>query len=274
MATLGRADDPAALTRRFAAALAGELQAVGITMDFAPVLDVQTNPANPVIGDRALSQRAERVAELGGIIVETLQEAGIAACGKHFPGHGDTAADSHHELPVVEHALDRLREIEFVPFRAAVAARVAAIMTAHVLVPALDDRQPATLSPRIVQDLLRDELGFDGLVLTDDMDMKAISGRQPVEQAAVSAIAAGCDGVLICGGNHDTQAKALEAVVRAVETEELPLKRVEDALARQRRTKERFLVDLPLRPLHGQALRDRIGRAEHVAVAREMARFV
>src|SRR5438874_13221670 len=134
MATLGRSGD-VKLAERFARALAAELKAVGITLDYAPVLDIHTNSKNPVIGDRALAERADEVARLGAAIIRTLQAAGIAACGKHFPGHGDTSTDSHHELPLVEHPPERLREVELVPFKAAVDAQVATIMTAHVFVP-------------------------------------------------------------------------------------------------------------------------------------------
>src|SRR6266850_1166472 len=146
MATLGRSGD-VRLAERFARALASELKAVGITLDYAPVLDIHTNPKNPVIGDRALADTAEDVARLGAAIIRTLQGEGIAACGKHFPGHGDTSTDSHLELP----------RVEFPPFTAAIQAGVATIMTAHVLVPSLDDKRPASLSRRIVYDILRDE---------------------------------------------------------------------------------------------------------------------
>ena len=150
MATLGRSGD-AALAERFARALAAELKAVGITLDYAPVLDIHTNPKNPVIGDRALAEKAEDVARLGARDrPRRCRREGIAACGKHFPGHGDTSTDSHLELPLVEHPPDRLRAVEFVPFRAAIDAGVATIMTAHVLVPSLDEQRPATLSRRIV----------------------------------------------------------------------------------------------------------------------------
>ena len=160
MATLGRAGKASeALAERFAKALADELLAVGITLDYAPVLDIHTNPKNPVIGDRALAERAEDVAKLGRVIIRALQGAGLAACGKHFPGHGDTSTDSHFELPLVEHPPDRLRAIEFEPFRAAIAEQVAFIMTAHVLVPSLDETRPATLSPDIVQKLLARRAG-------------------------------------------------------------------------------------------------------------------
>ena len=275
MATLGRSGD-VTLAERFARALAAELKAVGVTLDYAPVLDIHTNPKNPVIGDRALSDKAEEAARLGGAIVRALQGAGIAACGKHFPGHGDTATDSHFELPLVEHPPDRLRRVELVPFKAAIQAGVATIMTAHVLVPSLDERRPASLSRRIIFELLRSELGYEGVILSDDLEMKAIAAEYKVPEAAVMAIEAGCDGVLICSGDHATQAAALEALIHAVEEERLPFGRVEDALKRQRRAKERFLASpvAAAKPAAGRALRDVLGRDEHRAVADEMARFL
>jgi beta-N-acetylhexosaminidase len=274
MATLGRSGD-VRLAERFARALAAELKSVGITLDYAPVLDIHTNPKNPVIGDRALAEKAEDVARLGAVVVRALQSEGIAACGKHFPGHGDTSTDSHFELPLVEHPPDRLRGVEFLPFKAAIEAGVATIMTAHVLVPSLDEKRPATLSRRIVYELLRDELKFEGVILSDDLEMKAVAAEYAVPESAVMAIQAGCDGVLICSGDHDTQAAALEALVHAVEEERLPLARVEDALKRQRRAKERFLAaPVASRPPAGRALRETLGRDEHRAVAEEMARFL
>jgi len=274
MATLGRSGD-VTLAIRFARALAEELKAVGVTLDYTPVLDILTNPKNPVIGDRALGEKAEDVARLGSAIITTLQGEGLAACGKHFPGHGDTSTDSHFELPLVDHPPDRLRRVEFVPFRAAIAAGVATMMTAHVFVPALDEKRPASLSKRIVGDLLRDELSYEGVILSDDLEMKAIANEYAVPAAAVLALEAGCDGVLICSGDHDTQAAAIEALVHAVEEDRLPLTRVDDALARQRRAKERFLA-LPVaaRPLSGRALRSALGRDENRAVAEEMSRYL
>ncbi len=272
MAALGRSGD-ASLAERFARALAFELKAVGITLDYAPVLDVHTNPKNPVIGDRALAEKAEEVARLGSAIIRVLQQEGIAACGKHFPGHGDTSVDSHLELPLVEHPPERLRQVEFIPFRAAVEAEVATIMTAHVFVPSLDDQVPATLSKKIVG-LLRDELGYQGVILSDDLEMKAIAGRYDVADAAVRAVAAGCDGVLICGANHDAQAAALEALVHAVEEERIPISRIDDALKRQQRAKERFLAAAVAKPRAAKTLRQALGRDEHRAIADQMARFV
>lgn len=272
MITLGRSGDEQ-LVSRFAKALAAELAAVGISLDYTPVLDILTNPKNPAIGDRALGERAEDVAKLGRVLIETLQSEGIAACGKHFPGHGDTGTDSHFDLPLIEHPPDRLDAVELVPFRAAIEARVAAIMTAHILIPALDDTRPATLSPRVVDELLKRQLGFDGLVLTDDLEMKAISARYGLPDATVGAIAAGCDAVLLCGTSQEPQVLALEAVIHAVEDGSLPLRRVEDAFARHRRVKERFLARRRPAPLTGKALRSALGRDEHQAVAAEMARF-
>ena len=271
MNSLGRSGSDA-LAARFARALAAEMKGVGITLDYTPVLDIHTNPRNPVIGDRALADTAEDVARLGRIIIQTLQEEGVAACGKHFPGHGDTSTDSHHELPLIEHPPDRLEAVELVPFKAAIEARVAAIMTAHILIPALDTERPATLSSRIVDEMLKRQLGYDGLVLSDDLEMRAIGGRYGIADATVMAIAAGCDAVLMCGAVQELQVAALEAVVHAVEDGTLRLTRVEDALKRHRRVKERFLAQ-PSAPLPERALRELLGRDEHQAVADEMARF-
>jgi beta-N-acetylhexosaminidase len=271
MAVLGRSGD-VQLAARFARALALELRAVGVTLDYAPVLDIHTNPRNPVIGDRALADNAEMVGRLGAAIIKALQDNGVAACGKHFPGHGDTSVDSHFDLPLVDHPPDRIRRVECVPLRAAIAADVAFMMTAHVLVPSLDEERPATLSPRIVRDMLREELGFNGVIVGDDLEMKAVARQYAVPDSAVQAIAAGCDGLLICSGNAEVQAQTLEALVHAVEDGRIPFKRVEDALARNRRAKERFLA-APVaagRP----PLRSVLGCDEHRRVAEEMSRFL
>ena len=274
MATIGRSGD-VGLADRFARALGAELRAVGITLNYAPVLDVHSNAGNPVIGDRALSDKAAEAATFGAAIVRGLQAEGVAACGKHFPGHGDTSADSHLELPVVEHPIERLRDVELKPFKAAIEADVATIMTAHVFMPALDEKRPATLSRRIVTGLLREELKFGGVILSDDLEMKAIASTYEVPSAAVLAIDAGCDGVLICSGNHSVQASALEALIHAVEEERLRPVRVEDALKRQQRAKERFLAASPApRPLEGRRIRQVIGRDAHRAIADELARFI
>jgi beta-N-acetylhexosaminidase len=277
MAVLGRSGDRA-LASRFAAALAAELKAVGITLDFAPVLDILTNLENPVIGDRALAEDAATVGALGAAIVRGLQENGVAACGKHFPGHGDTTVDSHDDLPIVEHPPDRIRRVECVPFREAIAADVAFIMTAHILVTSLDEEKPATLSRRIVSGLLREELSYNGVILSDDLEMEALTRTYSAPEAAVQAVAAGCDGVLVCRARAkdrsqdiDTQVAVLEALVHAVEDGTIPYRRLEDALARHRRAKERFLA-APVET--GPHIHGIIGSDDHRRIADEMARYL
>ncbi len=265
--TLGRSGD-AGLAARFATALAAELRAVGINLDYAPVLDVHTNPANPVIGDRALSERADDVARLAAVVIETLQANGVTACGKHFPGHGDTSTDSHHELPIVEHDRRRLDAVEFVPFRRAIEARVGTMMTAHVMVPALDATHIASFSRTVVTDLLKTALGFDGVVFSDDLGMKAVSASADLPTASVAALAAGCDALLFCNSTIDEQAAAIERIIKAAESGELKPSRLDDAWARQRRVKERLLVPgAAPRPL------ELVGAPEHWAVSHEMDAF-
>jgi beta-N-acetylhexosaminidase len=270
MHTLGRSGSED-LASRFAQALARELRSVGITLDFAPVLDILTSPANPAIGDRALAADARTVARLGSAVIRGLQQEGIAACGKHFPGHGDTGVDSHHELPIVEHGPDRLRAIEYEPFRAAIGADVAGIMVAHLLVPALDADWPASLSRRVVTGELRDGLGFDGLIVTDDLYMKGCRVRLAPPAATVQAVAAGHDMVLLCEPNVDDQAAALEALVHAVEGGMLPVDQVERSIARHRRWKARFMTPAGDRRRPSELWRQVIGCEAHQIIAADMA---
>ena len=274
LASIGRRGD-AQLAERFGRALARELRCVGITLDYAPVLDVRTNASNPVIGDRALSEDAAEVARLGAVLIRAMEAEGVAACGKHFPGHGDTSVDSHLDLPVVEHEPGRLREVELRPFRAAIAAGVAAIMTAHVRYPALDDVSPATLSPAVVTALLRDELAYEGLVASDDLAMGAIAKFQAPVPAAVAAIRAGCDLLLLCDPEPAMQAAVIEGLVHAVEDGSLPGQRVDEALRRQRRARERFLEgDDRWRPPAQERLNEVVGCVEHQAIASSMRESV
>jgi beta-N-acetylhexosaminidase len=227
------------LTQRLGSALAEQLAPCGIHLDFAPVMDVATNPGNPVIGDRSFGDDPSLVARLGAALIRGLQEGGVAASAKHFPGHGDTAVDSHLELPVVDHPRRRIEEVELGPFRAAIAARVATVMTAHVLVREIDERLPATLSPRLLRDLLRGELRFEGVIVSDDLEMQAIAKRWRAGPAAALALQAGCDLLLVCH-SADAQAEAHEAIIKAVEEGTLAHLALEDAAARVRRLKERF----------------------------------
>jgi beta-N-acetylhexosaminidase len=268
-AVLGRSGDDV-LTRRFSVALASELRAVGINLDYVPVLDVHTNPANPVIGDRSFGADPAVVARLGAIVVEELQARGIAACGKHFPGHGDTSVDSHEALPIVEHDRRRLEAVELVPFRRAVDAGVAAIMTAHVLVPALDETRIASFSPSIVTGLLKQALRFTGVVISDDLGMKAVSAATPLPDATVAAVQAGCDAVLLCNSTVEEQVAAIEALIRAAESGALTQTRIDDAWARQRAVKEQLYAAAAAPPSPLEV----IGCTEHRVVAQEMAAWL
>ncbi|HEX7126236.1 MAG TPA: glycoside hydrolase family 3 N-terminal domain-containing protein, partial [Thermodesulfobacteriota bacterium] len=208
-------------------------------VDFAPVLDVLTNPANPVIARRSFGRDPEAVVRLGLAFARGLEAGGVAACAKHFPGHGDTAEDRHHALPVVSHDRARLEAVEIAPFAAAVAAGVPMVLTAHVVYPALDPDRPATLSPAIVEGILRRRLGFDGVVATDDLEMAAIADRFGWEEAVVMAVEAGCDLLLVC---HDAerQRRAVDAVRAAMASGRVSAARVEASLARIARLASRY----------------------------------
>lgn len=229
----------ASVVRGIAETASRELRAVGVNMDFAPVLDVDSNPANPVIGDRSFSRDPVAVGELGAAFLRGLQDSGVAACGKHFPGHGDTSLDSHLDLPRLTHDRARLDEIELPPFRAAIGAGVAAIMTAHVVFDAIEPNTPATLSRAAVDGLLREELGYDGLVISDDLDMKAISERFEVGAAAVGAIHAGCD-LLLCCRNPANRDRALAALAAAISAHALAPARVARSHRRIASVAERY----------------------------------
>jgi beta-N-acetylhexosaminidase len=233
---LGAIDDPD-LTCAVAYDLGVDLARAGITLDYAPDTDVNSNPDNPIIGVRAFGAEPELVARHSEAFVRGLQQAGVAACAKHFPGHGDTSVDSHHAVPVIDRRRDQLQQIELVPFRAAIAAGVQAVMTGHLLVPAYDDALPATLSRPILTDLLRGELGFDGLVVTDGIEMQGVRRQYGLEGATVRALAAGADAICV-GGDHADELTAIrlrDAIVAAVRSGELPEERLYEAVERVRR---------------------------------------
>lgn len=216
MRRLGEIDD-LDLTRRAARALGHQLHALGLGIDFAPVLDVDTNPDNPIIGDRSFGRTAEVVTRHGLAFADGLADAGIVACGKHFPGHGDTDLDSHLALPCIAHDRARLDAVELAPFRAA-RGRIPMIMTAHVVFEGLDPGVPATLSRRVIDGLLRHELGYDGVIVSDDLDMKAVADHWGVAESAVRAIEAGCDALLVCV-HAENVPLAYEALVHRAEVD-------------------------------------------------------
>ena len=242
---LGRANSTE-LAYAAAATIAKELRAVGVNMNMAPVLDVNSNPDNPVIGDRAFGTTPGVVCELGLATAAGLQDNNVVACGKHFPGHGDTNVDSHKELPVVAASRERLESIEFPPFRRAVTQSIASMMTAHVLYRTLDPELPATLSPTIINGLLRQELRYDGVVLTDDLEMHAIIDHYGMEDAAVRALLAGCDVLLICK-DRDREIAAFEAVEQAVASGTISMERLSLSASRIARLKGRYVA--PYKPV-------------------------
>lgn len=230
---LGAIDDTA-LTEEVARDLGAELAAAGINLNYAPDADVNSDPDNPVIGVRSFGADPGLVARHTAAWIRGLQSAGVAACAKHFPGHGNTAVDSHLDIPRIGAGRDQLDACELPPFRAAIAAGVQAVMTGHLLVPAVDPQWPATLSRRVLVGLLREELGFEGAVITDGIEMRAITDRYGFESAAVRALAAGADAICV-GGDHADEASAhrlRQAVVDAVVAGELPEERLVEAAKR------------------------------------------
>ncbi|MFF5250505.1 glycoside hydrolase family 3 protein [Streptomyces leeuwenhoekii] len=241
---LGAVDD-VELTREVAAELGRRLAACGVNFNWAPSADVNSNPGNPVIGVRSFGADPALVARHTAAYVTGLQSAGVAACAKHFPGHGDTAVDSHLDLPRIDADPEVLAERELVPFRAAIAAGTRAVMSAHILVPALDPDHPATLSRRILTDLLRGELGYDGLIVTDGMEMRAISATYGIERGSVLALAAGADAICVGGGlaDEETVRRLRDALVAAVRSGDLAEERLADA-AQRIRTLARTTADV------------------------------
>lgn len=196
MRQLGLWDD-VDFTHRAAHALAAQLRTLGFTINFAPVLDIDSNPDNPVIGDRAFGSEAAVVIRHAAAFIGGMRKAGLLNCGKHFPGHGDTVLDSHNELPRLEHSLERLKAVELVPF-CTLASELDCVMSAHIVYRAIDAVHPATMSPTILQSLLREYCGYRGCLISDDLEMKAISLNYTVPEAAYRSIVAGCDALLIC----------------------------------------------------------------------------
>jgi beta-N-acetylhexosaminidase len=254
-----------ALAERVAHAVGTELAALGFTVDYAPVLDIHTRPENPVIGDRAFGSDEGTCSRFGVAWTRGLQSAGLLACGKHFPGHGDTTKDSHVDLPVVDLPRERLERVELAPFRAASAAGLAMIMSAHVVYAALDPL-PATLS-KVASTELRGTLGFEGVLVSDDLEMRAIAARWSVEDAAVLAVAAGCDALLVCWGDA-LQERAVDALEREAARSPVFRARCEQAHARVVSARRRITA----RPLDDEGVASVVGGPLSRAVAAEIAR--
>ena len=258
-----------------ASVMATEMKALGINMNLAPVLDVNSNPDNPIIGIRSLGSSPDLVSRLGLALIETYQSQGIVATAKHFPGHGDTSMDSHLDLPLVDHDLERLEAVELPPFEAAISAGVDCIMTAHVQVPALDPHpgRPATLSPEILQRLLREQMGFQGLIATDSLGMKALTNQYDLSTATVMAFQAGAD-LLLFGYDPGyppwAQRAAYDRLLDQVKQGTIPSSRLDASVRRILQVKAtRGLLDW--RSEEAEADLDTVGSPEHQAAARQVA---
>lgn len=274
---LGATGDPD-LAQQVAAAAAEELRAMGINMNLAPVVDVNTNPRNPVIGVRAFGSDPETVARFGAASIEGHQEVGVSAIAKHFPGHGDTAVDSHRDLPVVAHPREHLDTYELPPFRAAIEAGVDGIMTAHVYMPTIEPREnvPATLSHAALTGLLREEMGFEGLILTDALDMRAITRYRSAAEAAVQAFEAGADMLLIAGIENEDRERLAEgprAMLEAVRSGRVSEERLDASVLRILEAKlRRGVAESPLAEVEPAPGLEVVGSAAHRAISRQAAR--
>jgi len=257
---------------RIARAIATEMKTLGLNVNFAPVLDVNNNAVNPIIGTRSFSSDPNIVAKFGVAFLKGLQSEGVLAFGKHFPGHGDTGTDSHIALPTVPHSRKRLAAIEFVPFKAAMQNDVAGIMTAHVTFPAIDptEKLAATLSPKILTGLLRDEMKYDGLLITDSLEMGAIGeSGYPPPKAAAAALKAGAD-LLLFNKGFDDHKKAIEMILAQVKSGEIPQARLDQAVKRILIAKQKYGVIAPA-PIHLGEAASRVGAAEIKSISRDVA---
>ncbi len=241
--------DSTSVAFKFAMTMGMELRAFGINLDFAPTLDVLTNPANVLIGDRAVSSDPEQVAKLGSALIRGYIKSHVIPCAKHFPGHGNTLIDSHDDLPIENADLDRLRQTELVPFKKAFRARLDMLMTAHIKFENVDPEWPVTLSKVILTDLLRNELRYRKVVISDDLDMKALTNFYPPTEIPVRALEAGCDILLYCN-NFDHPQVALNAIHKALKEHRLTAKQIDESYMRVVTLKKEALVKpdpLPLK---------------------------
>jgi beta-N-acetylhexosaminidase len=248
----------------FGAVLARELSAVGININYAPVVDVNTNTNSPIIKSRAFSSDPEVCGRLGSAVCRGLQKFGVMAVAKHFPGHGDTKEDSHFVLPVVDKTLEELEKIELLPFRRVIRSRVDAIMTAHILNPKLDPEYPATMSERTLKKILREEMRFTKLIISDDLEMKAVADNYGADEAAVMSIKAGCD-LLIYRGDNGLPIPQIEAIAKAVESGRIEKAEIEASFKRIEAAKKVY-CNLK-NPVDVTQVGKSIGLPEHFALA-------
>lgn len=225
---------------QFGQLLGNRVKGLGLNLNFAPVLDIHSNPDNPVIGKRAYGTNPERVSDIGLEVAKGIRNSSIIPAVKHFPGHGDTSTDSHLELPIIDKSLEELRNFELIPFEDAIENNIEMIMMAHILLPSLDKDYPATLSKKIVHDLLRDEMGYEGVIVSDDMTMGAIVNNFTLEDACIDFLKAGGDILLVCHG-EDNPRIVFDKIIDAVEIGELSMEEIDEKVYRILELKDRYL---------------------------------
>lgn len=238
--TIGKIFDPQ-LSYNIGGVLAYELKAFGFNMNFAPVIDISSNPKNTVIGDRAFGSEPNVVSTLGVQTMKGLQMGGVISVVKHFPGHGDTLVDSHIGLPTVDYDMSRLESFELKPFQAAIENKADAVMIAHILMKAIDPNNPASISKAVITDLLRNRMGFTGVVITDDMTMGAIIENYKIGNAVVKSVDAGSDIILVCHG-VENQMNAINALKTSVKNGSITEERLNDSVYRILKLKERYTI--------------------------------
>lgn len=245
--------------------IGAELEALGFNLDFAPIVDVLTNPDNPVIGDRAFGTTPEHVGRMAGAVMGGLIMSGMMPCAKHFPGHGDTELDSHFDLPYVRHDAERLQDIELAPFRSLIKASVPMIMTAHIIVPAIDERHPATLSHQWLTGILRRTMHYGGLIVSDDLEMKAVADRYTIEEMVELGLPAGLDIFLVCHTREKWET-VFETLVKMGESSSFAREQIAMAAGRIRDTKAKYL-----RPWTRPAdVREQLGTKKHLELVQRV----
>lgn len=264
---LGDLDSPTA-SFHFSHAMGMELKSVGINLDFAPCIDVFTNPKNTVIGDRAVSSDPEMVAKHASALIRGYLKAEVIPCGKHFPGHGDTVIDSHLDLPIEDASLERLNEVELVPFKKAIRSRMDMLMTAHIRFTSVDPEWPVTLSEIFLKKMLREELRYKGLIITDDLDMKALAKHYDTADIPVRALQAGADLLLYCN-EPDSPPKAIEGIEKALADGKLKKEDLQETYKRILMMKKENIFNPDPMPI-GDALKI-IGHENHQKLAQGIA---
>lgn len=265
---LGNIDSPT-MSFHFAYGMGLELKAVGINLDFAPCVDIFTNEKNTVIGDRSLSSDPEMVAKHASAIIRGYMKAEIITCAKHYPGHGNTIVDSHEDLPKEEASLERLQDVELVPFKRSMRSRVDMLMTAHILFEKVDSKWPVTLSEIFLKDILRDDLRYKGLIITDDLDMKAMAKYYGKEEIPVRALQAGADILLYCN-EPDSPPAAIEGILKALDKKDLDKNDINAIYKKLIDFKKQKITDPD--PMDFHEAQKIIGNKDHFTLAQAISR--